>query len=160
LQRNAIPTPVTLDYEQLFYIPSEANNGPDHGALSQAKQGGSGGGCFNGGLVLDNADRHLKWSTVPSCSAGSTKWDLGPVPTDHWIAVHTVERFSDSGSVQVWLDPDGPGPQGYALKLSKPSLDTLSGSGVKLRQGLYHDQDPHESHVYGDGFRMDCTPSC
>jgi hypothetical protein len=60
----------------------------------------------------------------------------------------------------VWLDPDGSGPQGYVQTLSKPSLDTLSGSGVKVRQGLYHDQDPHESHVWGDGFHLQCPTGC
>lgn len=152
LQMPTLSTPVTVDYEQLIYIPSEANNGPHHGYLSQTKQNNN--PCSNGGLALDKADRHLKWSTAPSCAAGTTKWDLGPVEQclDHWCAIHTIERFSDSGSLKVWLDPDGTGPAGYELKQDKPSLDTLSGTGVKLRQGRYGDNVSHVQTVFIDGF--------
>ena len=51
---------------------------------------------------------------------------------------------------------------GYVEKLLQPNIDTtpVAGAQVKMRQGLYHDQDAHESHIYGDGFHMGCTASC
>jgi hypothetical protein len=62
--------------------------------------------------------------------------------------------------VQAWLDADGPGPAGYVEKVPQTNVDTLSGSGLKLRQGLYHDEDATESHAFGDGFHLDCLAGC
>ena len=151
----------TLVYEELLYIPSEANNGPDHGSLTQTKM--SNNPCYNGGLTLPkDGGGNLGYSIVGSCSADSRKFDLGSVPKDQWIAVKAAEKFGSLGSVQIWIDPDGTGPAGYVEKLSQPNIDTtpVAGAQVKMRQGLYHDQDAHESHIYGDGFHMDCTASC
>ena len=151
----------TLVYEELLYIPSEANNGPDHGSLTQTKM--SNNPCYNGGLTLPkDGGGNLGYSIVGSCSADSRKFDLGSVPKNQWIAVKAAEKFGSLGSVQVWIDPDGTGPAGYVEKLSQPNIDTtpVAGAQVKMRQGLYHDQDAHESHIYGDGFHMDCTASC
>jgi hypothetical protein len=159
VQRASMSVPVTLSYEQLLLIPTRANNGPGHGVLSQTKQGGSGGGCFNGGLTLDKDTHRLNFSTVGSCSAGSNKHDLGVTPFGRWIAVRVDETFSNSGHVTVRIDPDGQGPAGYAAPALNVATDTLSGDGLKLRQGLYHDLDPTEAHVWGDGFEL-CIGGC
>jgi hypothetical protein len=31
---------------------------------------------------------------------------------------------------------------------------------LKLRQGLYHREDQHESHLWGDGFHVHCLSAC
>lgn len=154
LRGSGHSVPVTLEWEYLEWLPSESNNGPGHGVLQQTKQNGSGGGCFNGGLTYDKNTRHLNFSTVASCSSGSSKHDLGAPVFNVWEGVHVTETFSDSGHVTVQIDPDGPGPMDYATRLNV-ATDTLSGDNqVILRQGLYHDLDSHESHVYGDGFHV------
>ena len=152
---------MTVVWEELFYIPSVANGGPYYGELNQTKQ--SNASCYNGGLRLSRADQHLKFVTVASCSATAKEWDLGPVPLDHWFAVKVRETFSDAGSIQVWTDDDGPGTaDGYVQKIPLTKVDTLPGSSValKLRQGLYHREDQHESHVFGGGFHLDCLAGC
>jgi hypothetical protein len=151
---------VSVVWEQLFYIPSEANNGPYYGELSQTKDNNA--QCYGGGLRLSRADQHLKFVTVASCSATAKEWDIGPVPRDRWFAVKVVEDFSDSGSIHVSLDPDGTGPSGYAEEIPPTNADTAPATPIelKLRQGLYHREDQHESHVWGDGFHVHCLSGC
>jgi hypothetical protein len=150
----------TVQFEELLWIPSKANNGPDHGSITQTKMNSN--PCYNGGLTLPKEHPgHLGYSTVASCSAGSRKFDLGPFPHNQWIAVKVTEKFADNGYVAVWLDPDGAGPAGYHVVLPRTRADTTPVNvGVKYRQGLYHDADPHESHIFGDGFHLDCLANC
>jgi hypothetical protein len=128
----------TVQFEELLWIPSKANNGPDHGSITQTKMNSN--PCYNGGLTLPKEHPgHLGYSTVASCSAGSRKFDLGPFPHNQWIAVKVTEKFADNGYVAVWLDPDGAGPAGYHVVLPRTRADTTPVNvGVKYRQGLYH----------------------
>jgi hypothetical protein len=145
----------TIAWEQELYIPSTSANGPRHGSIGQTKMNNN--PCYNGGLVL--SDRlpgdEFAFSVTPDCN-GSTHYDLGPVPRDHWFAVKVWEVFGSAGALKVWIDPDAGGPAIYALKLSKPApFDTtpVSNATVKLRQGIYYNNpDSHEAHVWGDGF--------
>ena len=149
----------TVEFEELLWIPTESNDGPDHGSLTQTKMSSD---CYDGGLTLPNEHPgHLGYSTVASCSAESRKFDLGAFPHNQWIGVKIEEKFADDGYVEMWLDPDGEGPDGYHVVLPRTSADTSTvGTGVKFRQGLYHDQDSHESHIFGDGFHFDCLANC
>src|SRR5207244_6701623 len=116
VQAPQLSTPVSVASEELFYIPSEANNGPSGGSISQTKQGSN--PCFNGAVGFDHSTNRLFISTRASCSVSTVKRTIAsPIPLDHWFAVKVAETFSNSGSVQAWLDPDGPGPAGYVEKV-------------------------------------------
>jgi hypothetical protein len=168
LQMPTMPTPSTWDIEALTYIPSPANNGLSginvYDLIGNRQNGNS---CGDGGLMLrlrqgSSGVNHLYWETVGDCS-NSVFNDLGPMILDRWFAVRAQVRYADDGFLKVWLDPDGPGPAGYTLKVDQAHVDTLVGYDVKLRQGLYHTNDllvPHEVHVFGDGFRAVCRAGC
>jgi hypothetical protein len=145
---------ITGTWETLLYIPSEANHGPYYSELTQPKNQNA--HCYTGGLRLARQDQHLEYVTVGSCGS-ERSFDMGAVPRDHWFGVKVTEKLADAGSIHVWLDPDGTGPLGYVEKVPLTSADTNPAGGtvaIKLRQGLYHREDQHESHVYGDGFHF------
>src|SRR5207244_482754 len=53
VQAPQLSTPVSVVWEELLYIPSEANDGPSEGSLSQTKQGSN--PCFNGAVGIDHS---------------------------------------------------------------------------------------------------------
>jgi hypothetical protein len=154
VQASSLAIPATYTWEALYYLPSGVH-GVDHGSLNQTKQGGSGGGCANGGLYLDKNTDRLSFNTVASCSAGSIKHGFGPAlaPRDRWFAVKVAEAFGDSGHVTLWFDGDGPGPGGYAQDLNF-NADTMSGDSLKMDQGIYGDLQAVETHDFVDGFHL------
>jgi hypothetical protein len=167
--RQSGTAPLSFTWEQLLYIPSEANNGPYYDSVSQTKQNNA--HCYAGGLSLERSDQRLYFNTVdPDACAAHTrsgKFPAGGVatPRNQWFAVKVAETFSHSGSLQVWLDPDGTGQAGYGVMVPLTTgVDTLAATGstveLKLRQGLYHREDQHESHIFGDGFHLDCLAGC
>ena len=150
-------------YELLTYVPSSA---PFIGSIIQHKIGGGGSSCYNGGLTIPEAEgrAHLKLVAVGDCNDGSeteVRYDLGSFPRDQWFATKVHEKFSNNGSVQAWVDADGPGPEGYVERLPKTPEDTVGDPrvGVKFRIGLYGDPPPGTA-VWADGFHLDCISSC
>lgn len=150
-------------YEFLTYVPSSA---PYIGAITQHKQGGSGGSCYNGGVSISDRFQpaHVELTAVSTCSGGDEtkiRYDLGAFPRDQWFATKVHEKFANNGSVQAWVDADGPGPNGYAQRLPKTPEDTVGDPnvGIKFRMGLYGDP-PRGTAVWADGFHLDCISRC
>jgi hypothetical protein len=151
-QPQGSATSISETWEWLELIPTEANGGPHSGVLMQTKQNHN--PCYNGGLNLNKDTGHLSFSTVASCSSGSKKFDLIPPPRGVWFAVKVAETFNDHGAVQVWIDPDGTGPNGYTTVLPKTHVDTATVEPVSLkwRLGLYTNLISHSETVFTDGF--------
>jgi hypothetical protein len=163
LSKDAGQPGAEVTYEFVTYVPSAD---PDVGYIAQSKQGGTGGGCHNGGVKLpdantpQNGDIHL--SVVRDCNGSiedETEYSLGPVPHDCWFAVKVHEKFATAGFVEAWVDPCG--TQGYVQKVPLTNIDTVSDPsvGVKFRLGRYGRADNGDV-VYHDGYRMSCAASC
>jgi hypothetical protein len=150
-------------YEFLTYVPSSA---PFIGSIMQHKMGGGGSSCYNGGLSIRDAyvHPHLELVAVGDCDNGDEtkiRYDLGTFPRDQWFAIKVHEKFANNGSVQAWVDTDGPGPKGYVQRLPTTPEDTVAdlSVGIKFRLGLYGDP-PQGTAFWADGFHLDCISRC
>ena len=137
-------------YEELFYVPSSSGH---LGFMNQHKQGGSAGGCANGGISNRNGS-DLEVTVRASCSADNVRFPIGTYPRDQWFAIKVAFRMGDEGEVAAWVDTDGPGPSPYVQRLDPTTADVQTGdsTAVKFRQGSYGDQTVD---FYIDGFRLD-----
>jgi hypothetical protein len=121
--------------------------------MNQHKQGGSAGGCANGG-ISNRSGSELEVTVRASCSADNVRYPVGTYPRDRWFAIRVAFRMGNQGQVAFWLDPDGTGPAPYVQRLAPTTADVQAGddTGVKFRQGSYGDQSVD---FYIDGFRLE-----
>jgi hypothetical protein len=163
LAKFATQSDPEVAYEFLTYVPS---NAPFIGSIIQHKQGGTAGSCYNGGVSIRDVDTRarLELVVVPDCDNGDEteiRYDLGTFPRDQWFAIKVHEKFANNGSLQAWVDTDGPGPKGYVQRLPTTPEDTVGDPsvGIKFRMGLYG-SPPQGTAVWADGFHLDCISRC
>jgi hypothetical protein len=152
-------------YEFAIYVPSSAGfySSTKDIDVTQHKQSGAGSSCYSGGLGLSPTGFSI--TAVHACDGSGgeteTEYPLGTWPRDRWWAIRVHFRWSNSGYLQVEVDPDGPGPAGYETRLPRTPTDTVqdSGIGVKVRLGQYGRMTTG-SQLWFDGYRMSCVGSC
>ena len=172
LARHATGPDPEFTYEMLVYVPS-GQSFPKGSTLTQTKEDGSAGGCYNGGWqIADNTGTtggRLQLRTVFACTTpqvnGQRNFDAGPLPRDRWFALKVHERFSNDprvGFIQAWVDADGTGPGGYAEVVPRTFLDNEDAGGehVRMRIGSYRQATSHTTTLYIDGFRLKCWRRC
>ena len=152
-------------YEGLYRVPASTSH---IGSFTQHKQSPPDSeDCFNGGL--SNRHRRIELVTVGRCtdqSRGQRRFDLGKLPRGHWFGIKVELKFSNNpriGYARAWIDRDGPGRKGYAVKLRRTGVDAESGNRngarVKFRTGTYSGGRGTRT-VYVDGWHMMCVTHC
>lgn len=138
-----------VTWEGAWYVPSSSGY---LGFMAQSKQGGSAGGCANGG-ISNREGSQLEVTTRASCSADNTRDPIGTYPRDQWFAVRLFWKAGNAGEVAAWVDPDATGPAPYELRLPTVTRDTQTGdqTTVKFRQGSYGEA-PVDFWI--DGYRL------
>jgi hypothetical protein len=138
---HRFPDHSDIVYEFAAYVPSTIGLKAN---LTQHKQGGEGGSCYNGGIGFNTDDPSPDFAlrVVSECDNGdeTTRWfDLGPIPYDRWQAYRVRLYSATDGFAKVQIDPDAKGPANYTTVVPRTSLDTVSDpdTELKLRAGLY-----------------------
>jgi hypothetical protein len=150
------PTGAVLLFEFLTYVPAEA---PYVGYIAQLKQNNN--PCANGGVSISNYNNpaQVELVTRSDCDEDNDRWKLGVPPRDQWFATKVKIKIANDGFAKVLIDPDAKGPEGYEVRLPLTQMDTLSGTQVKPRLGLYGDP-PTGTVVFHDGYRLRCLQGC